>query len=286
MRVLVVGSTGTIGKTLTAELSQSGFEVISASRRTNSDIKNSIHIDLTTASEALAIFEKQENFDSAVLCAAVTNLHECECDPKATSQINISAQVTLTKALLDVGTQKVVFLSSNRVFGGKSANTSKSAKYSFTTEYGRQKAIAETELLKLGKAVRVIRLTKVLAEDEPRLNDWASKLTSGREVKAFVDARVSPVTLDDTVKVITEVVESDCESVTQFSATDEISYFEMARFMAKFLRVDERLVVAQNAEEVGEKPLDHASLECSKFKSVNPSSSLVAVQKVLEKMIY
>jgi hypothetical protein len=59
----------------------------------------------------------------------------------------------------------------------------------------------------------------------------------------------------------------------------------MAKFVAKFLQVDVSLVVAQNAEEVGEKPLAHASLACSKFKSVSPSSSIMALQKVLEKMI-
>ena len=285
MRVLVVGSTGIIGRKLIANLSHGGCGVVSASRGRNSDEHNSIRIDLATISEDVKIIEKLENFDSAVLCAAVTNLRECERDPIATSQINVSAQVTLTKALLGAGTQKVIFLSSNRVFDGKSANTSKFAKYSFTTEYGRQKARAETELLKLGRAVRVIRLTKVLTEDNPRLNDWVSKLKSGREVKAFVDVMVSPVTLDDTVKVISEVVESEGESINQFSAIDEISYFEMAQFVAKFLGVDERQVVAQNAEEVGEKPLAHASLACSKFKSVSPSSSIMALQKVLEKMI-
>jgi len=285
MRVLVVGSTGVIGGKLIARLSQDDCDVVSASRGTNSDEHNPIRIDLATISEDIKIIEKQENFDSAVLCAAVTNLRECERDPIATSQINVSAQVTLTKALLGAGTQKVIFLSSNQVFGGESANTDIFAKYSFTTEYGRQKAKAETELLKLGRAVRVIRLTKVLAEDNPLLKGWVSKLTSGREVKAFVDVMVSPVTLDDTVKVITEVVESESESVTQFSATDEISYFEMAKFVAKFLQVDLSLVVAQNAEEVGEMPVAHASLECSKFKSVSPSSSIIALQKVLEKMI-
>ena len=285
MRVLVVGSTGIIGRKLIANLSHGGCGVVSASRGRNSDEHNSIRIDLATISEDVKIIEKLENFDSAVLCAAVTNLRECERDPKVTSQINISAQITLTKALLDTGTQRVIFLSSNRVFDGKSANTSKFAKYSFTTEYGRQKARAETELLKLGRAVRVIRLTKVLTEDNPRLNDWVSKLKSGREVKAFVDVMVSPVTLDDTVKVISEVVESEDESINQFSAIDEISYFEIAQFVAKFLGVDERQVVAQNAEEVGEKPLEHASLACSKFKSVSPSSSIMALQKVLEKMI-
>jgi len=285
MRVLVVGSTGIIGRKLIANLSQGGCGVVSASRGRSSDEYNSIRIDLATISEDVKIIEKLENFDSAVLCAAVTNLRECERDPKVTSQINISAQITLTKALLDTGTQRVIFLSSNRVFDGESANTSKFAKYSFKTEYGRQKARAETELLKLGRAVRVIRLTKVLAEDNPLLRGWVSKLTSGREVKAFVDVMVSPVTLDDTVKVIAEVVEGQSESVTQFSATDEISYFEMAKFVAKFLQVDVSLVVVQNAEEVGEKPLAHASLECSKFKSVSPSSSIIALQKVLEKMI-
>ena len=243
-----------------------------------------VRIDLATISEALKIIEKQENFDSAVLCAAVTNLRECQRDPKATSQINIRAQIALTKALLASGTQNVVFLSSNRVFDGRSANIDKSAKYSFTTEYGRQKAEAETELLKLGQAVRVIRLTKVLSEDNQLLRDWIYKLTTGREVKAFVDVMVSPVTLNDTVKVIAEVVKSEGESIIQFSAIDEISYFKMAQYVAKFLGVDERQVIAQNAEEVGEKPLGHASLECSKFKSVNPMSSLVAVQSVLEKM--
>jgi dTDP-4-dehydrorhamnose reductase len=125
----------------------------------------------------------------------------------------------------------------------------------------------------------------VLSEHNLLLRDWFSKLTSGQEVKAFVDVMVSPVTLDDTVKVIAEVVESESESVTQFSAIDEISYFDVARFVAKFLQVDASLVVAQNAEEVGEIPMAHASLECSEFRSVNPSSSIVALQKVLEKMV-
>jgi dTDP-4-dehydrorhamnose reductase len=285
MRVLVVGSNGVIGRKLIASLSQGDCDVLSASREINSTKDNSIRIDLAKISEDIKIIEKQGNFDSAVLCAAINSLTECELDPHATTQININAQVVLTKSLLEFGTKRVLFLSSSRVFDGKSANTSKLAKYSFTTEYGRQKAEAETELLKLGRAVRVIRLTKVLAEDNVLLRGWVSKLTSGQKIKAFVDVMVSPVTLDDTVKVITEVVESESESVIQFSATDEISYFEMAQFVAKFLRVDERQVIAQNAEEVGEMPVAHASLECSKFKSVSPSSSIIALQKVLEKMI-
>ena len=67
------------------------------------------------------------------MCAAITDLRECESDPKSTSQSNINAQITLTEALLEAGAKCVVYLSSNRVFDGKSANVIKHAKYSYTT---------------------------------------------------------------------------------------------------------------------------------------------------------
>ena len=285
MRVLVVGSTGTIGKRLVTYLGDHGVETFSTSREVVKCGSRLLHLDLSRVSDFADGIESQESFDGAVLCAGVTNFRECENEPEVTSEININAQLTLTSALLGGGTKRVYFLSSNRVFGGDTASSRKYSPYSFRTEYGRQKATAETELLKLGQAVRVIRLTKVLSEDNPLLKDWVFKLKLGQEVKAFIDVMVSPVTLDDTVRVITDVIESENESVTQFSATDEISYFDMARFVAKFLQVDVGLVVKQNAADVGERPLDHASLECSKFRSVIPTSSFVALQKVLEKMV-
>jgi len=125
----------------------------------------------------------------------------------------------------------------------------------------------------------------VLSEENSLLIDWVFKLKSGQKIEAFMDVMVSPVTLDNTVKVITEVVESECESIMQFSATDEISYFDLAQFVARYLGVDARLVVAQNSEEAGETRLEHASLECYKFISVAPISSHIAVQKVLEKIV-
>jgi dTDP-4-dehydrorhamnose reductase len=284
-RILVVGATGLIGRQLSRFCEDQGMEVFRASRSVESNQKNSLKVNFSNLSEAFANLKSAPKFDAVVLSAGSTRLRDIEMRPGNSRLINHQSQVSLAEHFVELGCQKLVFLSSNRVFDGKFANTSKFAKYSSTTEYGRQKARAETELLKLGRAVRVIRLTKVLAEDNPLLKGWVSKLTSGREVKAFIDVMVSPVTLDDTVKVITEVVESESESVTQFSATDEISYFEMAKFVARFLQVDVSLVVVQNAVEVGEKPLAHASLECSKFKSVSPSSSIIALQKVLEKMI-
>jgi dTDP-4-dehydrorhamnose reductase len=284
-RILVVGATGLIGSQLSQFCEDQGMEVFRTSRSVESNQKNSLKINFLNLPEVFTNLKNSPKFDAVVLSAGSNRLRDVEMSPGKSGLINYQAQVSLAEYFVESGCQKLVFLSSNRVFDGRFVNRDKLAKYSFTTEYGRQKARAETELFKLGQAVRVIRLTKVLSEHNLLLRDWFSKLTSGQEVKAFVDVMVSPVTLDDTVKVIAEVVESESESVTQFSAIDEISYFDVARFVAKFLQVDASLVVAQNAEEVGEIPMAHASLECSEFRSVNPSSSIVALQKVLEKMV-
>jgi dTDP-4-dehydrorhamnose reductase len=284
-RVLVVGATGLIGSKLSQSWEDQGVQVFRASRSVGPNQENYLKIDLSSPSDALKSLRKAPRFDVVVLSAGANRLRDVEVSPEKTRLVNHQSQVSLAEFFVESGCQKLVFLSSNRVFNGRAASKNKFAEYSFTTEYGRQKATTETELLKLGQAVRVIRLTKVLSEDNSLLKDWVSKLKQGQEIRAFVDVMVSPVTLDETVRVITDVIESENESVTQFSATDEISYFDMARFVAKFLRVDVGLVAEQNAEEVGERPLDHASLECSKFRSVIPTSSVVALQKVLERMV-
>jgi len=87
----------------------------------------------------------------------------------------------------------------------------------------------------------------------------------------------------DSVNKIASVVES--ESAMHFSATDEIIYFELVRVKANFLRVDACQCIVQDADECREKPPEHSSLECPEFKSVSPSSSIIALQEVLEKMI-
>ena len=284
-RILIVGSTGEIGHPLSQFLEGRGMEVFRASRSVDLNQKNCLKIDLLNIPEVIERLESPSKFDAAVLSVGHSRLREAGINSEESELINFRSQVSFGEYFVASGCKKLVFLSSNRVFRGKSANVIKHAKYSYTTEYGRQKAMAETELLKLGEAVRVIRITKVLSESNSLLTDWVLKLKSGQKIMAFTDVMVSPVTLDDTVKVIAEVIESECESIMQFSATDEIRYFDLAQFVARYLGVDARLVVAQNAEESGETPLEHASLECSEFRSVAPSSSLIAVQKVLEKMV-
>jgi dTDP-4-dehydrorhamnose reductase len=182
------------------------------------------------------------------------------------------------------GCQKVIFLSSNRVFDGRTDQVKSDAEYSPTTEYGRQKAQAEEQILSLGDAARVIRFTKIISAGSKLLVDWIAKIKVTQPVYAFTDVSISPITKKYACAVIENVLLGESEPIVQASSTDEISYFEMACSIAEQLDADRSIVHKQAASEVGEKSLLHSSLESSVLTSIEPMSSLSAVRQVVKEM--
>ena len=285
MRVLIIGSTGVVGSHLGETLKQKGNEVFGASRRIDANDQNSLVLDLANTRNVIEIVSRLPKMDAVVISAGMTRLRECEKNPELSRIVNISSQVEIAKWFVQSGCQKVIFLSSNRVFDGKTANVKSDAKYSPTTEYGRQKTQAEEQILGLGNAARVIRFTKVISENSKLLVDWVTKIRAKEQISAFIDVSISPITKVHACAVIESVLFGESASIVQSSAADEISYFEMACSIAEQLGADKSTVRQQIASEVGEKSLPHSSLECSVFSSVEPMSSLSAVRQIVKEMV-
>lgn len=285
MRVLIIGSTGVIGSHLGETLKQKGNEVFGTSRHVDANDQYSFRLDLANTVNAIEVVSRLPKMDAVVISAGVTGLSECEKNPELSRVVNVSSQVEIAKWFVESGCQKVVFLSSNRVFDGKAANVKSDAEYSATTEYGRQKTQAEEQILGLGDATRVIRFTKVLSENSKLLVDWVIKIRAEEQISAFTDVSISPITKKSACAVIESVLFSASASIVQASSVDEISYFEMACSIAEQLGADKSIVRQQIASEVGEKSLPHSSLECSVFTSVEPISSLSAVRQIVKEMV-
>lgn len=285
MRVLIIGSTGVIGSHLGETLKQKGNEVFGTSRHVDANDQYSFRLDLANTVNAIEVVSRLPKMDAVVISAGMTGLSECEKNPELSRVVNVSSQVEIAKWFVESGCQKVVFLSSNRVFDGKAANVKSDAEYSPMTEYGRQKTQAEEQILGLGDATRVIRFTKVLSENSKLLVDWVIKIRAEEQISAFTDVSISPITKKSACAVIESVLFSASASIVQASSVDEISYFEMACSIAEQLGADKSIVRQQIASEVGEKSLPHSSLECSVFTSVEPISSLSAVRQIVKEMV-
>ena len=285
MRVLIIGSTGAIGSHLSAVLKQKGSEVFGASRHVDANDQNSLALDLANTANSLEVVCRLPKLDAVVISAGMTGLRECENNPELSRVVNVSSQVELARRFVDVGCKKVIFLSSNRVFDGSIANVKSDEEYSPTTEYGRQKAEAEEQILGLGDAARVIRFTKVLSENSKLLVDWVAKIRMREQISAFTDVSISPITKEFACAVIDSVLSGATSSIVQASSTDEINYFDMACSIAEQLGVEQSIVCKQTASQVGEKSLPHSSLESSILTSIEPVSSLSAVRQIVKEMV-
>jgi dTDP-4-dehydrorhamnose reductase len=284
MRVLIVGGTGVIGSSLQKSLAKNSHDVVITSRKSSLSNDATLQVNLENISDSVQTIRNAGNFDAVVLSAGVSSIRACRVNPETTSLVNVDAQVAIAREILSINQSKIILISSNRVFDGATERTKIKSSYSPTTEYGRQKSQAETDLLSLGSSVKIVRLSKVISEHTALIVDWFSKLSSNEKISAFVDMAISPVTVDDAVDVIEHVLFAECEPVVQFSAADEISFFDLATVVANYAKSPLSNVIRQFAQDAGDNAIPHSSLESSVFPSIKPMPSLHSVHKIMEKL--
>jgi len=110
------------------------------------------------------------------------------------------------------------------------------------TEYGRQKVLVEQELRTFGQAAAVVRFTKILSPETPLIRGWIDALRAGREIRPFSDMVMAPVTHEFAVEVLKRIAEDHLSGVFQVSGLQDVSYAEVARYLAHRLGASPALV--------------------------------------------
>ena len=221
---LIVGGDSTIGSALATFWKINGTPHCASTRKRESVADHRPYLDL--ASKTWSQLETNQ-YESAVFCAAATKLEYCENHPQATAKINVEATVELARFLNRRGTH-LLLLSSNQVFDGRKPGRKVSDAVCPINEYGRQKAEAERLFLQMPRSA-VLRLTKVIHADLPLLKLWQDSLQSGQTVDAFVDMKLAPISLEEVVNRIDELIRDQANGIFHLSAKRDVSYFSFAK---------------------------------------------------------
>jgi len=263
---LVVGADGLIGRKLVDYLKKKGESVLGTTRRPDTVSRSRVYLDLTAD---IAPWQPPRRISIAYLCGAVTSLRSCQESPEQTALVNVHHTIALAKKLANNGTF-VVFPSTNLVFDGSVPFQKAGARMCPKTEYGRQKAEAERQLLASGDSVAVVRLTKVLPPDMPLFADWVRKLRHDEVITPFSDMVMSPVLLDSVVAILYRVGKKRLAGIVQVSGEKDVTYEEVARHIALKMGANVTLVQSIKSCESGLSPEAvprHTTLDTSRLRN-------------------
>jgi dTDP-4-dehydrorhamnose reductase len=176
----------------------------------------------------------------AYICAGITSVEQCEENPSETTAVNVEQTTKLAEYLSGQGCCSVL-ISTNRVFDGSKAHVEAASETCPTTAYGRQKAEVERQVLALPGGT-VLRVSKVLFPDDNLISGWFSNLKNGEEIQAVSDMYQSPVSADLAARTMLALGENRKGGLFQLSAMSDMSYLEIARYLAVSLNQDEAKV--------------------------------------------
>jgi dTDP-4-dehydrorhamnose reductase len=246
---LLVGGDSEIGAATYLHLRTLGKLTAATTRRLGASTDRPL-LDLATD---LSSWEPPRDTSAACIFTAIARLAACADDPAGSAYINVVQTLALVERLIARNIY-VLFLSSNQVFDGSVPRVHADAPASPVSEYGRQKARAETALrerMLCGDPVGILRLAKVVSPTMPLLRGWVRALSAGEPIRAFNDMTMAPTPMEQVSSAITVLLESRAPGVFQLTGPEDISYANVAYHEARQLDADEALVGSVGAIDLG-----------------------------------
>lgn len=218
MKVLILGGTGLLGKSLVREWH--GDDVRAMGSR-DVDIR-----DMAKVQEVVG----EVRPDWIVLAAAYTDVDGCESNPDLALAVNRDGAANVALAAKQIRA-KLIFLSSDYVFDGR-----KTTPYEIDDRrnpqgmYGKSKAQAELKLLDMLSECCIARTSWVFGTDGKCFPDTILRLTANRPALDVVnDQRGCPTYTVDLARAIMQLCRKNASGIVHVTNAGDCTWFEFAR---------------------------------------------------------
>lgn len=251
--LVIVGGDSAIGRQLSIECAKIGIATQVSTRRHERVGRDRFFLDLAAPLPDQCL---PENSNPILIVAAQTGYDACEND-SASAKVNVEAPVLLAEAAL-AAERRVIFVSTNSVFGGNLPLCNEDDKVMPQAAYSKQKAEAERQLIALpGWSLHgsIVRLTKVLSPSTSPIAAWRKTLSRSEPILPFSDMIFSPISIQFAARGLIQIALSPHCGNFHFSGTADVTYAEFAYQYAEMQKLRSDLVVATTAAQAGVKLL-------------------------------
>jgi dTDP-4-dehydrorhamnose reductase len=267
MRVLITGAHGLLGQKLALVFgAETRWELLLTDLAPRTFFINERfdyqQLDITSRTDVKSLIAAYKP-DVIINTAAMTDVDGCETDKVAAWSLNVDALKHLIIGARRIEGCRVVQLSTDYVFDGRSAPYDERSRPAPLSYYGKSKLAAENALISSGVDGLIVR-TQVLYGTgyEVRKNfvSWVlAQLEKNTPFKVVDDQTGNPTLADDLAWGILKLVERRCDGVYHVSGPEAITRFSFARKIADIFGFQPGLITRTTSLDIGQaanRPMD------------------------------
>lgn len=257
MENIVIGANGLIGASLIQLLKQKGNAVLGTFNKRKMPGYEQLDILQETELKKILHFQKPKNIFFMANLAGGVNL--CEEKKELASKFHFEAVKNITDVAKEIRA-KLVFISTDYVFGDSDIPVKEQEKPFPLNYYGQLKAQAEKYIQDSLSDYLIIRTTNVYGLDEETVTpnffmQVSRNLKNQTETKADAESLVTPTYVEDISLAIKKLIDKKQNGIFHIVGPESMTRFEWARRIATFLKGDLNLIQpATSANSVVKRP--------------------------------
>ncbi len=248
MRVLIVGASGFIGRYVSSRLADAAGHTVFSTYQSRPPVDDGAswhRLEITDGAQLDALFGVAQP-QVVVHLAAMADVGTAERNPEAARAVNATATETIAR-LCERQSSRLVFVSTEYVFDGRSGPYRENDAPAPTTQYGRSKFLAEQAVASLQSKWSVLRTSIVYGWPAPGRRNFVPWLVDclrkGEAYQAPTNVYRTPVYVEHLVDGIVRLVETDHTGIHHVAGSDWVSMYEFAILVAERFGMDPSLVI-------------------------------------------
>tara|TARA_Y100000310_G_C20591158_1_gene768066 strand:- start:461 stop:1309 length:849 start_codon:yes stop_codon:yes gene_type:complete len=279
MKIAIIGASGFLGTKLVNFFSKNN-EVFGSDTK---ERRNLYKLDATKQEDVDKFFLKY-NPEVVIDTVALTSSVTCERNPNLCKKLNYETAKNIAKGCKKIGA-RMVFISSSYIFDGKKGSYKETDKPSPKNEYGKQKILAEKEVLGVKDSI-VVRVDVMYGLDE---STGKIKVGTGLFNKEIIemgdnDLIRSPLYIKDLPKIISTLLEKNQSGIFNVAGSKKINLFSFMEEVSSIIPNGPKIKLVDNSNWIVKSP-KNSSLDISKINSLDiqttsPEEALKELKKL------
>lgn len=270
MKVLVLGSTGMLGKALMEEFKMKNISAIGVAR-TNADI----NIDVLANTEEIIELIKNEKYTNVINTIAYINLDFCEKNPLDAYLLNTDFVASVVQACDEMNTHFIQISTDHFYTNDQDQLHAETDPIVLLNEYAKTKFLAEAIALTHQNSL-VIRTNIVgFRNSGPHtFVEWIfSSFEQNQEITGYKNVYTSSIDVKSLARIISETMNEKKVGLFNISAKDAMTKYDFIKILAE--RVNKSSLVLEG-ELINTNLVrgDSLGLSVEKFEKAFPNSKL------------